>query len=214
MRHIDEIIVHCSATKPDWMKGASTEAKVAEIRRWHIEDRKWSDIGYHYIVDTDGTVVRGRPLERVGAHVKGHNKGTIGICLIGGHGSSAIDNPTDHFTAEQLRALRNKINGLKSHMTSIKKVSGHNEYANKACPGFNVPRWWKNKSPARETPMSSTTVQAAVGAAATAGAGTVTAVSQLNDTAQIVAVACGAATILFLIWIMRERLKKWGRGVK
>lgn len=81
MRDINEIIVHCTATRPDWWQGKSTSEKVDEIRRWHVEDRGWRDIGYHYLIDRDGTVAKGRPVEQVGAHCKGHNTGTIGISL-------------------------------------------------------------------------------------------------------------------------------------
>lgn len=92
MRPLHEIIVHCSATQPNWAHDKSAEWKVQEIRRWHMSTpRNWSDIGYHYIIDRDGTIAKGRPLERIGAHVQGHNTGTIGICLIGGHGSTATD---------------------------------------------------------------------------------------------------------------------------
>ena len=78
---VREIIIHCSATPPGWMAGRSAADKVAAIRRWHIEDRGWSDIGYHWVIDRDGTLVRGRPETVVGAHTQGHNTGSIGICL-------------------------------------------------------------------------------------------------------------------------------------
>ncbi|EPX78509.1 hypothetical protein Salmuc_03620 [Salipiger mucosus DSM 16094] len=71
MRDISKIIVHASATQADWMDGYPTGTKMAEIRRWHVEDRGWSDIGYHFLIDRDGTVARGRPLERIGAHFPG-----------------------------------------------------------------------------------------------------------------------------------------------
>ena len=60
MRHLDEIIIHCSATPPGWMSGNTAAEKVNEIRRWHVKERKFADIGYHYIVDRDGTVVTQR----------------------------------------------------------------------------------------------------------------------------------------------------------
>ena len=88
MRPIDEIIVHCAATRPDWWKSKSLGQKIAEVRRWHTAappvGRGWSDAGYHFLIDRNGRVGPGRPLERIGAHVVGHNTGTIGICLFGG----------------------------------------------------------------------------------------------------------------------------------
>jgi len=141
MRHLSEVIVHCSATRPNWMDGHSTEAKVDEIRRWHISGNGWSDIGYHYVIDRDGTVAKGRPLARTGAHTRGRNRDTVGICLIGGHGSASTDSFSDNFTSEQDEALRNLLTSLMQTYDTISKVSGHNQYAPKACPGFSVPEW-------------------------------------------------------------------------
>jgi N-acetyl-anhydromuramyl-L-alanine amidase AmpD len=121
------------------MHGQPLKAKVDEIRRWH-RARGWSDIGYHYVIDRDGKISVGRPVEKTGAHVKGHNRGTIGVCLLGGHGSSADDEFSDNFTISQDKALWSFLADLKQKH-SITKVSGHNQYAPKACPGFNVPIW-------------------------------------------------------------------------
>jgi hypothetical protein len=134
------IVVHCSATRWDWMAEAGLPAKKAEIRRWHMDGNGWSDIGYHWLIDRDGSMVAGRKETTIGAHVKEANRGTIGICLIGGHGSAETDAFSDHFTAAQDRQLRQLILGI-SMRTRITRVSGHNEWAAKACPGFNVPRW-------------------------------------------------------------------------
>ena len=141
MRHLTEIIVHCAATKPGWMKNHPTQAKVAEIDKWH-RSRGWSGVGYHAIIDRDGTVLEGRSLGRNGAHVKGHNTGTVGVCLIGGYGSNENDTFDRHFTKAQDRALRKYISGLRKEYPSITKVTGHNQYAAKACPGFRVPEWY------------------------------------------------------------------------
>ena len=152
MRPINEIIVHCSATRKTWMQDNTAQEKVAEIRRWHVEDNKWADIGYHFVIDRDGTVVSGRPLGRTGAHVAGRNSGTIGICLIGGHGSTANDDPFVNFEPKQLEAAKNLIADLMADHPGITEVSGHNQYANKACPGFNVPHWFNvPKPPVDET---------------------------------------------------------------
>lgn len=143
-RHpVREIIVHCSATRPDWMDGSPIADKVAEIRRWHLANG-WSDIGYHWIVDRDGKVLAGRPETVIGAHTVGKNSGSIGICLIGGHGSAETDSFGDHFTRAQDITLGQMIDAI-SARTQIERVSGHNEYAAKACPGFNVPAWMKGK---------------------------------------------------------------------
>lgn len=141
-RHpVEEIIVHCAATRPEWMAGRPLADKVAEIRRWHRANG-WSDIGYHWIIDRDGAIAPGRAETVVGAHTAGKNSGTIGICLLGGHGSAETDNFGHHYTSAQDEALRGLIASIKLR-TAIKRVSGHNEYAAKACPGFNVPLWIK-----------------------------------------------------------------------
>lgn len=144
MRPINEIVVHCSATRPSWMDGKSPSAKVREIRLWHTRDNGWSDIGYHFVIDRDGTVVPGRPLERVGAHTMGRNTGTVGVCLIGGFGASATDAFEAHFTPSQDRALRALIADLQRKYGKL-AVSGHNQWAAKGCPGFNAPAWLAQK---------------------------------------------------------------------
>lgn len=142
MRPIHEIIIHCTDTWPDWWATRATSIKVAEVRRWHMTPppagRGWSDIGYHFLIDRDGTLAFGRPLQRVGSHVMGHNTGTIGISLFGGHGSSADDRFADHFTPAQRAELRALIADLRRQYPAITKLSGHNDYAAKACPGFRV----------------------------------------------------------------------------
>lgn len=140
MRPISEIIIHTTATRPEWRAGSKTSDKVAEVRRWHVKDNGWSDIGYHFLIDRDGTVAKGRPIELVGAHVKGHNTGSIGVALFGGFGGDATDKFSDHYTPAQEKALRNFITDM-SASYGITRISGHNQYAAKACPCFNVPEW-------------------------------------------------------------------------
>jgi N-acetyl-anhydromuramyl-L-alanine amidase AmpD len=130
------------------MAGNSVEDQVKEIKRWHIADREWTDIGYHLIVGRNGKTVNGRPMARNGAHTMGRNKNTVGICLIGGHGSAETDKFSDNFTPEQDRALRQILRDLSSDFPGL-KISGHNQWAKKACPGFYVPHWIKEKSQRR-----------------------------------------------------------------
>ena len=103
MRHINEIIIHCTATPQDWRKGQRTSTKVKEVTRWHVEDRGWSDIGYTYLIDRDGTVQDGRPIHRAGAHVKGRN----GL-LAASDWTQVADAPVDRAAwADYRQALRN-----------------------------------------------------------------------------------------------------------
>ena len=76
MRNIDSIIVHCSATK------AGQDFTATDIDRWHRE-RGFNGIGYHYVVRLDGKLEKGRDVSLAGAHCKGWNKRSIGICYIG-----------------------------------------------------------------------------------------------------------------------------------
>ena len=130
-----EIIIHCSATKEGY------DYTVEDIDRWH-KARGFKSIGYHYVIYRDGTIVEGRPLNKQGAHTTGHNKDTIGICYIGGLDYEG--NPMDTRTISQENAMINLVKELLSKYPSIKKVSGHNKYANKACPSFDVGDWmWR-----------------------------------------------------------------------
>lgn len=134
MRTINEIIVHCSATP----EGRSFNA--ADIDRWHRQ-RGFSRIGYHYVVLLDGTIERGRPDEAVGAHCKGHNSRSIGVCYIGGLDRG--NKPKDTRTAAQLRALLQLIRELKQRFPAA-TVHGHCEFAAKACPCFNARTEYEN----------------------------------------------------------------------
>ena len=77
MRTIDHIVIHCSATRED------RSLTVAELEENH-RCRGFRGIGYHYYIRKDGTVINTRALELVGAHAKGHNSHSIGICYEGG----------------------------------------------------------------------------------------------------------------------------------
>jgi hypothetical protein len=112
---------------------------VDDIRAWHIR-RGWSDIGYHAVIRRSGLVEFGRPSVRVGAHVRGHNIDSLGICLVGGHGSSADDRFGDHFTDGQRVMLVALLQGLRLALPDA-TIHGHNEFAAKACPGFQVASW-------------------------------------------------------------------------
>lgn len=129
MRRIDAIIVHCSATPPEMDIG------VNEIRKWHI-DRGWSDIGYHWVIRRSGGVERGRPEKYAGAHVKGHNKNTLGICLVGGRDRF-------NFTKAQMDSLVSLLKSLRVTYPDA-AIRGHNDYTNKKlCPQFDVEEFFR-----------------------------------------------------------------------
>lgn len=214
MRNINEIVVHCTATQPNWWENRSTEEKVREIRQWHL-DRGFNDIGYHWLIDRDGTVVQGRTEDKVGAHTKGHNANSIGISLFGGHGSSSDDKFDENYTPEQEFALRQLIAEIKQRYT-IQKVSGHNEYAAKACPGFRVSEFMSGKAapePRTSITQSKTMQASAVQVASGAGAA-ITSLSMLDGTAQYIVLAFAGLAGLMAVWVMRERLQKWAAGIR
>jgi hypothetical protein len=78
------VFLHCSAT-PDYPEESSRFDLfgAADIDAWHRK-RGWSEIGYHYVVRRPGTIEEGdRHWSEYGAHVKGENKDTLGVCYIG-----------------------------------------------------------------------------------------------------------------------------------
>lgn len=181
-RTIDKIVIHCSATP----NGRPNTA--ADINAWHGEpvynngklvrkhkferasqaarafNPQFKYLGYHYIIERDGTIVTGRHLEEMGAHVAGHNKNSIGICMIG----------TDEYSSHQWDSLKKVIIKLASDIygkptDSIKNalailkmigihVCGHRDLSPdkngngkiepsewvKRCPGFDVRAWVEN----------------------------------------------------------------------
>lgn len=148
MRKIDSIIVHCSATK------AGQDFTATDIDRWHRE-RGFNGIGYHYVVCLDGRLEKGRDISLVGAHCKGWNEHSIGICYIGGLDENG--HPADTRTNAQKRVLYQLIMDLKCEYNVV-QVLGHRdtspdlnddgaiepyEYV-KACPCFDVKEFLKS----------------------------------------------------------------------
>lgn len=168
MRKVTEINVHCAATKPGWWAGKTSVERVAEIRRWHVQDNGWRDIGYHFVIDRDGSVHTGRKLSETGAFEPKVNAFAVGVCLIGGYGSAATDEFSKHYTPDQDEALRKLIGKLQEQFPSVTKVTGHNDYASKACPGFNVSRWLAGKTGPRSL-IASKTAQGSAAAALAGG---------------------------------------------
>ena len=139
---IKTIVVHMSYTRPSQDIGAK------EIRDWHTSpdpndpSKPWSDIGYHDVIRRDGTIEEGRPYNQQGAHVKGRNRNSLGVCLVGGRKENA-DEPEFNFTRKQMWALESYIRDRKRRFNDP-DIRGHNDYApDRACPGFNVREYFK-----------------------------------------------------------------------
>lgn len=115
-----------------------------KIREWHTA-KGWRDIGYHLVITRDGAIEQGRPLSDTGAHTRGHNKTSIGICMVGG-----VDNnnkPQNNFTDAQWTALAFALAGCKQIYPSIKRIRGHSEVAAKSCPSFDVQSYLRGDDP-------------------------------------------------------------------
>jgi N-acetylmuramoyl-L-alanine amidase len=163
VRRIEHLVIHCSATSPGWNIG------VDEIRALHATDPSveipwdgrptpgfgWSDVGYHWVIRRDGYIESGRPPGRVGAHVKGYNRQSLGICLVGGV-AEPFGLPEANFTRAQYGALEEL---LEEQLWLHKKaeVCGHRDFpgVNKACPSFNVKEWWYGPAASEDVPIIS-----------------------------------------------------------
>ncbi len=133
MRKIDQIIIHCTAT-PE-----GREVTVAEIDSWHRQ-RGFKGIGYHYVIHLDGRLSNGRSVEMIGAHCLNHNSRSIGVCYVGG--TDRQGRAKDTRTEAQRRALLKLCQELKQKYPKA-TIHGHNEFAAKACPSFDVQAWRK-----------------------------------------------------------------------
>lgn len=143
MSNINRIIIHCAATPNGRPIANSKETASQVIDRWHKDfgfarqqanlglfNPELRHIGYQYVIDIDGTLTTGRREGEVGAHVKGYNTGSIGICIAG----------TDKFTVKQWERLRALVKQL-VHKYPQASLHGHREFAAKICPGFDVKDW-------------------------------------------------------------------------
>jgi N-acetylmuramoyl-L-alanine amidase len=129
-REVKNCIIHCSAEPPN------RDTDAATIHRWHVEGRGWKAIAYHWVIKEDGGLEGGRHFNHQGAHTSGHNEDSVGICMIGGLDydmkptAEMYTEPQWATLTKLLRMVYTKWPGIETH--------GHNEYANKACPCFNV----------------------------------------------------------------------------
>lgn len=132
-----EIVLHCAAVPTGWYFRLSNQEMFNLIRSWHTMEppkgRGWRNIGYHYVIALDGQTMTGRPADEVGAHVMGHNRGKLGVLLIERGKIDRIGKFYDYFSEKQRDAVRSLARSY-----GITKITGHNDYAPKLCPGFKV----------------------------------------------------------------------------
>ena len=128
------LVVHSSATPPSMDIGA------AEIAIWHRE-KGWTTIGYHVVIRRDGTIEYGRNFGTRGAHVRGYNNKSLGVCLIGGVDSHM--EAEDNFRDEQFNSLERVLTALQG-LFPESEVIGHRDLPSvrTKCPSFDVKSWW------------------------------------------------------------------------
>jgi N-acetylmuramoyl-L-alanine amidase len=167
-RALNSIVIHCAATpngKDFSIADIDVMHKVRKFKRDSQAVRNFNMelkyIGYHFVIEIDGSIRSGRGIEEIGAHVQGSNAKSIGICMIG----------TDKYTAaqwESLKACLIKLAGDIQHRTIATpnqallafsdmgiKIKGHRDFSPdlngdgqvtrnewvKTCPGFSVKDW-------------------------------------------------------------------------
>lgn len=135
MRRIDYVVIHCADTFADQDIG------VEDIRHWHVAGNGWSDVGYHFVCRRDGTVEEGRDIKTIGAHVKGFNNHSIGLCWVGGRGENG--SPENNMTKDQEVSLRGVVDRMLSAFPDA-VLMGHNDFpgVSKSCPVFDVCDWY------------------------------------------------------------------------
>lgn len=123
------LVVHCSDTEDN------KSLTAIDLHKMHL-NFGWDGIGYHKIINRSGKVENGRPEYWIGAHVKGKNNISLGVCLIGRH----------KFTVKQFISLEKVLRKWKSLYPEA-KIVGHRDTVNtkKTCPNFNVKNWVENK---------------------------------------------------------------------
>lgn len=134
MRKITKLIVHCTAT-PE-----GRDATVADVNKWH-KDKGYDMIGYHYLIDLKGNILKGRDEERIGAHTIGSNYDSIGIAYVGGM-DKEMKKSKDTRTLEQKNSLILLLTNLKKKYP-LAQIYGHRNFAKKDCPSFDAQKEYK-----------------------------------------------------------------------
>lgn len=146
---VDTLIIHCAAvpngriTTPEvidsWHHDRNfkrhSDARLGEgaweVKPYSMQQPGLRSIGYHLVIQIDGTQSPGRNINETGAHAAGFNATSIGICLIG----------TDKYTLEQWSALKAAVHGYKRLIPNLKIIGHRDVNPHKTCPGFDVAEW-------------------------------------------------------------------------
>jgi len=224
---VTTIVIHYSATPIE------RDYTAADIDQMH-RARGFKEIGYHFFIRKDGTVEAGRDMSQpgrfeVGAHSKGENSSSIGVCFEGGVRASAPNVGFDSRTHAQKTAMIALIISLQERFPGA-VVKGHRDMPGAAtqCPGFNAGAWWDEVSAKRVAEMNvvpdaskgrkslaqSSTMQASAFGGVGAVTGGVTAIQNLEGRNQTIAIVALVVVTLALLWICKERVRYWVGGLK
>jgi N-acetylmuramoyl-L-alanine amidase len=126
-REINTLVIHHSASL------RNTKCVAQDIERWHLQ-RGFREIGYHFVLRGDGHIQVGRDMNKIGAHVKGYNADSIGICAIGNFSET---DPVPLRLEPQFINLARLVNRIVDLYPDI-KIVGHRELTNTQCPGMKI----------------------------------------------------------------------------
>lgn len=133
MKGVNRITIHHEGHTPVWFTDEhSTRARLEQVRNIHTRDRRWGDIGYHYIIDRAGRLIEARPIAYQGAHVSNQNPHNVGVMLLGNFEKQSP-------SQAQLTTLRSTLRYLMTtHRVPVKRVYTHRELGPTVCPGRNL----------------------------------------------------------------------------
>jgi hypothetical protein len=121
-------------------EGGSTNpmTQLRSIQSYH-KSKGWCDIGYHFLIDTDGRIYEGRPVNLLGAHVGGHNTGNLGISFIGCFDTGACRGSPSRLTDTMISNAGRLVGTLAAlyrvSSISASNVKGHRDHNPTTCPG-------------------------------------------------------------------------------
>lgn len=141
---VNEVILHCAAISTAQFDGMRPFQVFSIINRWHVE-RGFSGFGYHGLFMPDGQFYAGRPFGMIGAHCIERNRGSLGFLMIESRKITKIGQFSDWFKKEQADSLWPLLRDLLAK--GVTRVTGHNDYANKLCPGFHVEDFFDDYAP-------------------------------------------------------------------
>lgn len=135
------VIIHHSASRGCSDK-ASCSALIRGFQKFHMDTRGWFDIGYNFLVGEDGNIYEGRGWGKVGAHARGHNRDSIGICVIG----NFEEREPNRLALDAAQKLID-LGVRRGKISPTYKLLGHRDVGKTACPGqhlYDIIRRWSH----------------------------------------------------------------------